>query len=177
MNKITLGGGGGPSKSPDQTSLENEGLDSCFQKLKYTCWSPCFCQFCLQGFYLKISWWINDGMGRFFILLSPPSLLLKTFQPEVCLVLMLISGITRVPHDKPSGNVVEMVILLNNSSHLASVSKISSFPGWEYYKEERWVDFCLFDWPASLILDQSIAPRSLFIFYDECLPMRPFLPV
>ena len=71
----------------------------------------------------------------------PPPLLFKTSQPEVCLVSMLILGITRVSHCKPSGNVVEMVIFLNNSSLLASVSKMSSFPGWEYYKEERRVGF------------------------------------
>lgn len=79
---------------------------------------------------------------------------------------MLILGITRVPHCMPSGNVLEVMILLNNSLDfnvwdelLPTLGLLQRGMGW----------FSIFGPFSSPTLDQSIALRSLFIFVWPCV--------
>lgn len=96
--------GEGRERVGDRTRLERESLESCFEKIEIHPYPQLMFSFVLLA---------NSKYLFGFCFPFPSSFL--TSQSGVYLVLILILGITRVPHCKPSGNVLEVVILLSNS--------------------------------------------------------------
>lgn len=111
-----------------------------------------------------------------FFLLPPPPLL-KCPSRSLLSLTMLIWGITRIPHDKPSGNLVEVVILGSNGSLLASVSEMAPSQAGTVAKRRDGLVFCLLGPFYSLTLDQpNLFHEVLCSFLYDPPASRPSLP-